>query len=81
MLVTALANHMDLDIPELPQPLPRRSGWNKATIDGVFAGLAYTHLHLSPLSQAPGLSSCHGDVEKLTGGKVALGDELKLPTA
>jgi len=80
MLVTALANHLDLDIPELPIAVTAPE-WmeQKATIDGIFA-LAYgTYTHLSPtpfVTGAPKLVKLlTEEVEKLTGGKIALGDD------
>lgn len=51
----------------------------KATIDGIFAVAygAYTHISPTPfVSGAPKLIKLlTEDVEKLTGGKVALGDD------
>ena len=49
MLVTALADHLDVDVPDLPIAVTAPE-WmeQKATIDGVFA-LAYgAYTHLSP---------------------------------
>jgi len=80
MLVTALADHMDLDIPDLPIAITAPE-WmeQKATIDGIFgvAYGAYTHLSPTPfLTGAPKLVKLlTEDVEGLTGGKVALGDD------
>ncbi|NLL39899.1 MAG: anaerobic carbon-monoxide dehydrogenase catalytic subunit [Clostridiales bacterium] len=82
MLVTALANHMDLDIPELPIAVTAPE-WmeQKATIDGVFAVAFGAYTHLSPVPFVTGapelVKLLTEDVEKLTGGKVALGDEPK----
>lgn len=79
MLVTALADHLDVDIPQLPIAVTAPE-WmeQKATIDGIFAVAygAYTHLSPTPfVSGAPRLIKLlTEDVEKLTGGKVALGD-------
>jgi len=80
MLVSALANHLDLDIPELPIAVTAPE-WmeQKATIDGIFA-LAYgVYTHLSPTPFVTGASKLvkllTEDVEKLTGGKIALGDD------
>lgn len=79
MLVTALADHLDVDIPELPIAVTAPE-WmeQKATIDGIFAVAygAYTHLSPTPfVSGAPNLVKLlTQDVEELTGGKVALGD-------
>ncbi|MEL1135663.1 anaerobic carbon-monoxide dehydrogenase catalytic subunit [Desulfitobacterium sp. THU1] len=80
MLVTALADHLDVDIPQLPIAVTAPE-WmeQKATIDGVFAIAygAYTHLSPTPfVSGAPQLVKLlTEDVEGLTGGKVALGDD------
>ncbi|MGE4273793.1 MAG: anaerobic carbon-monoxide dehydrogenase catalytic subunit [Desulfitobacterium sp.] len=80
MLVTALADHLDVDIPQLPIAVTAPE-WmeQKATIDGIFAIAygAYTHLSPTPfVSGAPQLVKLlTEDVEGLTGGKVALGDD------
>lgn len=80
MLVTALADHLDVDIPDLPIAVTAPE-WmeQKATIDGVFAVAygAYTHLSPTPfVTGAPKLTKLlTEDVEGLTGGKVALGDD------
>ena len=80
MLVTALADHLDVDIPQLPIAVTAPE-WmeQKATIDGIFAVAygAYTHLSPTPfLTGAPNLVKLvTEDVEALTGGKVALGDD------
>lgn len=80
MLVTALADHLDVDIPQLPIAVTAPE-WmeQKATIDGIFAVAygAYTHLSPTPfLTGAPNLAKLlTQDVEALTGGKVALGDD------
>lgn len=80
MLVTALADHLDVDIPDLPIAVTAPE-WmeQKATIDGVFAVAygAYTHLSPTPfVTGAPNLVKLlTEDVEGLTGGKVALGDD------
>ncbi len=82
MLVTALAEHLKVDIPELPIAVTAPE-WmeQKATIDGVFAVAygAYTHLSPTPfITGAPQLVKLlTEDVEGLTGGKVALGDDPK----
>ncbi|MFO7152273.1 MAG: anaerobic carbon-monoxide dehydrogenase catalytic subunit [Bacillota bacterium] len=82
MLVTALADHMDLDIPDLPIAVTAPE-WmeQKATIDGAFA-LAYgAHTHLSPVPFITGaerlVKLLTEDLEGLTGGKVVLGDDPK----
>jgi carbon-monoxide dehydrogenase catalytic subunit len=80
MLVTALANHLDADISDLPIAVTAPE-WmeQKATIDGLFAVAygAYTHLSPTPfITGAPKLVKLlTEDVEGMTGGKVALGDD------
>ena len=80
MLVTALAEHLGADIPDLPIAVTAPE-WmeQKATIDGLFAIAygAYTHLSPTPfITGAPKLIKLMTeDVEDLTGGKVALGDD------
>lgn len=80
MLVTALADHLDVDIPQLPIAVTAPE-WmeQKATIDGIFAVAygAYTHLSPTPfITGAPQLVKLlTEDIEGLTGGKVALGDD------
>ena len=80
MLVTALADHLDADIADLPIAVTAPE-WmeQKATIDGLFAVAygAYTHLSPTPfITGAPELVKLFTeDVEGLTGGKVALGDD------
>lgn len=80
MLVTALADYLDVDVPELPIAVTAPE-WmeQKATIDGMFAVAygAYTHLSPTPfITGAPKLVKLlTEDVEGLTGGKVALGDD------
>lgn len=80
MLVTALADFLDVDVPQLPIAVTAPE-WmeQKATIDGIFAVAygAYTHLSPTPfITGAPKLVKLlTQDVESLTGGKVALGDD------
>ncbi|MCX7615703.1 MAG: anaerobic carbon-monoxide dehydrogenase catalytic subunit, partial [Clostridiales bacterium] len=80
MLVTALADFLNVDIPQLPIAVTAPE-WmeQKATIDGVFAVAygAYTHLSPTPfITGAPKLVKLlTEEVESLTGGKVALGDD------
>lgn len=80
MLVTALADHLDVDISDLPIAVTAPE-WmeQKATIDGIFAVAygAYTHLSPTPfITGAPDLVKLvTEDVEGLTGGKIALGDD------
>jgi len=80
MLVTALADHLDVDVSQLPIAVTAPE-WmeQKATIDGVFA-LAYGALtHLSPtpfMTGAPQLVELLTEkAEDVTGGKIALGDD------
>ena len=80
MLVTALADFLDVDVPQLPIAVTAPE-WmeQKATIDGVFAVAygAYTHLSPTPfITGAPKLVKLlTEDIETLTGGKVALGED------
>lgn len=80
MLVTALADHLKVDISDLPIAVTAPE-WmeQKATIDALFAIAygAYTHLSPTPfITGAPKLVKLlTEDVETLTGGKVALGDD------
>ncbi|MCK4261185.1 MAG: hypothetical protein KAX49_19580 [Halanaerobiales bacterium] len=82
MLITALADHLDVDIPALPIAVTAPE-WmeQKATIDGIFAVAygAYTHLSPTPfVTGAPKLVKLlTEDIESLTGGKIALGDDPK----
>lgn len=79
MLVTELANHLDVDIPQLPIAVTAPE-WmeQKATIDGIFAIAYGAYTHLSPTPFLTGAEKLvkllTEDVEGLTGGKVALGD-------
>lgn len=82
MLVTALADHLDVDVSELPIAVTAPE-WmeQKATIDGVFA-LAYgTLTHLSPtpfMTGAPQLVQLLTEkAEDVTGGRITLGDNPK----
>ncbi|MFY9174891.1 MAG: anaerobic carbon-monoxide dehydrogenase catalytic subunit [Peptococcia bacterium] len=80
MLVTALADHLQADIPDLPIAITAPE-WmeQKATIDGLFAIAygAYTHLSPTPfITGAPNLVKLLTEgVEDLTGGKIMLGDD------
>jgi len=80
MLVSALADHLDVDIPRLPIAVTAPQ-WleQKATIDGIFAVAygAYTHLAPPPnITGAPRLVKLlTQDIEDLTGGKVAIDDD------
>lgn len=80
MLVTALADHLDVDVSQLPIAVTAPE-WmeQKATIDGIFA-LAYgTYTHLSPtpfMTGAPKLVELLTEkAEDVTGGKIGLGDD------
>lgn len=80
MLVSALADFLDVDVPQLPIAVTAPE-WmeQKATIDGIFAVAygAYTHLSPTPfITGAPKLVKLlTEDVEILTGGKVTVGDD------
>lgn len=80
MLVTALADHLDVDISDLPIAVTAPE-WmeQKATIDGLFAVAYGCYTHLSPtpfITGAPDLVKLlTEEVESLTGGKVAVGDD------
>lgn len=80
MLVTALADHLNVDVSDLPIAVTAPE-WmeQKATIDGIFA-LAYgafTHLSPTPfMTGAPQLVELlTNKAEDVTGGKIALGDD------
>lgn len=80
MLVTALADFLDVDVPQLPIAVTAPE-WmeQKATIDGIFAVAYGAYTHLSPvpfITGAPKLVKLlTEEVETLTGGKVAVGDD------
>lgn len=80
MLVTALADFLDVDVPQLPIAVTAPE-WmeQKATIDGIFAVAYGAYTHLSPIPFVTGapqlVKLLTEDVEQLTGGKVALGDD------
>lgn len=80
MLVTALADHLDVDVPDLPIAVTAPE-WmeQKATIDGAFAIAYGAYTHLSPTPFLTGaervVKLLTQEVEGLTGGKVALGDD------
>jgi carbon-monoxide dehydrogenase catalytic subunit len=82
MLVTALANHLNVDIPQLPIAVTAPE-WmeQKATIDGIFAVAYGTYTHLSPvpfMTGAPNLVKLlTEDVENLTGERSHWGMILK----
>lgn len=82
MLVTALADFLNVDPSELPIAVTAPE-WmeQKATIDGFFAVAygAYTHLSPTPfITGAPNLVKLlTEDVEEMTGGRIALGDDPK----
>lgn len=80
MLVTALADHLNVDVSDLPIAVTAPE-WmeQKATIDGIFALAygAYTHLSPTPfMTGAPELVKLLTEqAEGVTGGKIALGDD------
>lgn len=80
MLVSALADHLDVDVPQLPIAVTAPE-WmeQKATIDGIFAVAYGAYTHLSPTPFVTGgpqlVKLLTEDVEGLTGGKIALGDD------
>lgn len=80
MLVTALADHLNVDVSDLPIAVTAPE-WmeQKATIDGVFALAygAYTHLSPTPfMTGAPKLVELLTEKAKeVTGGNIALGDD------
>lgn len=82
MLVTALADHLGVDIPQLPIAVTAPE-WmeQKATIDGLFAVAYGAYTHLSPTPFITGASRLvkllTEEIEALTGGKIALGDDPK----
>lgn len=71
---------MDADVPDLPIAITAPE-WmeQKATIDGLFAVAYGAYTHLSPIPFVTGppnlVKLLTEDVETLTGGKVALGDD------
>lgn len=80
MLVSALADYLDVDVPQLPIAVTAPE-WmeQKATIDGVFAVAYGAYTHLSPTPFVTGgtqlVKLLTEDVEGITGGKIALGDD------
>lgn len=80
MLTTALANQLGVDSSDLPIAVTAPQYLEqKATIDGMFA-LAYgLYTHLSPTPPVAGgpelVKLLTKDLEGITGGKVALGDD------
>lgn len=80
MLVTAIADALDVDTSQLPVAVSAPE-WmeQKATIDGLFSVAYGLYTHLSPLPPVTGGSELTKflteDVEKLTGGKVGIGDD------
>jgi carbon-monoxide dehydrogenase catalytic subunit len=80
MLVTALADHMNADIPDLPIAVTAPEWMEQtATIDGLFAVAYGAATHLSPVPFVTGAEKLvkllTEDVEIITGGKVLLGDD------
>ncbi|WP_408956370.1 anaerobic carbon-monoxide dehydrogenase catalytic subunit [Natroniella sp. ANB-PHB2] len=82
MLVTELANFLEVDTAQLPVAVTAPQYLEqKATIDAMFA-LAYgLYTHLSPTPPVAGgpklVKLLTEDLEELTGGKVALGNDPK----
>ncbi|MFZ3172666.1 MAG: anaerobic carbon-monoxide dehydrogenase catalytic subunit [Carboxydocellales bacterium] len=80
MVTTALANYLGVDTSDLPVAITAPQYLEqKATIDGIFA-LAYgLYTHLSPTPPVTGgpalVKLLTEDLEGITGGKVALGDD------
>lgn len=80
MVVSALADHLDLDTSDLPVAVTAPQYLEqKATIDGLFALAFGLYTHLSPTPPITGgpdlVRLLTEDLEGLTGGKVALGDD------
>ncbi|MFW6006891.1 MAG: anaerobic carbon-monoxide dehydrogenase catalytic subunit [Bacillota bacterium] len=79
MVVTAIADLLDVDTSDLPVAVTAPQYLEqKATIDGVFS-LAYgLYTHLSPTPPVTGgeelVKLLTKDIEEITGGKVALGN-------
>jgi carbon-monoxide dehydrogenase catalytic subunit len=80
MVTTALANYLGVDTSDLPVAVTAPQYLEqKATIDGIFT-LAYgLYTHLSPTPPVTGgpalVKLLTEDLEGITGGKVALGDD------
>lgn len=80
MVTTAMANYLGVDTSDLPVAVTAPQYLEqKATIDGIFA-LAYgLYTHLSPTPPVTGgpelVKLLTEDLEGITGGKVALGDD------
>lgn len=80
MVVTALADLLDVDTSDLPVAVTVPQYLEqKATIDGIFAlayGL-YTHLSLTPpvIGGKELVELLTRDIEGITGGRIALGDD------
>ncbi|SHF68524.1 carbon-monoxide dehydrogenase catalytic subunit [Desulfofundulus australicus DSM 11792] len=80
MLVTAVANHLGVDTSALPVAVTAPQYLEqKATIDGLFALAFGLYTHLSPTPPVTGgpdlVKLMTEDLEGITGGKVALGDD------
>lgn len=80
MLVTALADHLDLDTKDLPMAVTAPQYLEqKATIDALFALAFGMYTHLSPTPPVTGgpdlVELLTERLEGLTGGRVALGDD------
>lgn len=80
LLVGAIADALGVDVPALPAAVTAPE-WHeqKATIDAVFAVAFGLYTHVSPMPPVTGGASLvkllTEDVEGLTGGKMAVGDD------
>ena len=52
MLVTALADHLDVDVSDLPIAVTAPSGWNKKILMSICSGLWSHHLSPTPCNSA-----------------------------
>ncbi|RJQ29013.1 MAG: anaerobic carbon-monoxide dehydrogenase catalytic subunit, partial [Peptococcaceae bacterium] len=80
MLVTAVADALGVDVPDLPVAVTAPQYLEqKATIDALFALAFGLYTHLSPTPPVAGgpelVKLLTEDLEGITGGKVALGDD------
>jgi carbon-monoxide dehydrogenase catalytic subunit len=79
MLVTALAEHLQVDVPDLPIAVTAPEWMEQKATIMLFSPLLLVSTHLSPtsfISGAPNLVKLlTEDIEGLTGGKIALGDD------
>ncbi|OFV65484.1 MAG: Prismane [Candidatus Syntrophoarchaeum butanivorans] len=80
MLVTAVADALGVDPSDLPVAVTAPEYMEqKATIDAVFAVAFGLYTHVSPIPPVTGadrlVNLLTEDVEGLTGGKIAVGDD------